>query len=158
MSEAKKLPKPVYAAAGAGELALEQLRKLPGRLGELRENARIEERLGKARENLRDVGGKVRGLDKDGLREAAMTAVGVAAATAAKAQVKAKETYADLIERGERVAAGERSPIKVRATITKPEAAKAAETEAPAAPEAKVAEEPKAAPRKRAPRAKKTGE
>ncbi|GLZ77400.1 hypothetical protein Afil01_22070 [Actinorhabdospora filicis] len=154
MSEAKKLPKPVYAAAGAGELALEQLRKLPGRLGELRENARLEERLGKARENLRDVGGKVRGLDKDGLREAAMTAVGVAAATAAKAQVKARETYADLIERGERVAAGERSPIKVRATIAKPEGA-----EAPSAaetPEAKVAEEPKTTPRKRAPRAKKT--
>lgn len=154
MSETKKLPKPVYAAAGAGELALEQLRKLPGRLGELRENARIEERLGKARENLRDVGenlrdvgDKVRGFDKDGLREAAMTAVGVAAATAAKAQVKAQETYTDLIERGQRVAAGERSPIRVRATVAKTRAE-----------EPKVAEEPKTTPRKRAPRAKKTAE
>jgi len=33
----KKIPNPVYAAAGVGDLAYQQLRKLPERVGLLRE-------------------------------------------------------------------------------------------------------------------------
>ncbi|NUU23845.1 MAG: hypothetical protein HOV68_20435, partial [Streptomycetaceae bacterium] len=117
----RKLPKPIYAAAGAGELAMEQLRKLPGQFSELRDRAKLNERLQGVREDLREAGRKVRDLDTDKLRDTAIT-------TAAKAQERAKETYAELVTRGERVAKGERSPIRVIATVVKPEQAQATTT------------------------------
>lgn len=113
----RKLPNPIYAAAGAGELAIERLRDLPGRLGDLRERVKLDERLATVREDLREAGRKVRDIDTAGLREKAVTA-------AAKAQERAKETYAELVTRGERVASGERSPIRVIATIARPDAGK----------------------------------
>lgn len=122
----RKLPKPIYAAAGAGELAMEQLRKLPGQFSELRDRAKLNERLQGVREDLREAGRKVRDLDTDKLRETALT-------TAAKAQERAKETYTELVARGERVAKGERSPIRVIATVVKPEGASAPAAEKPAA-------------------------
>ena len=122
----RKHPKPIYAAAGAGELAMEQLRKLPGQFSELRDRAKLNERLQGVREDLREAGRKVRDLDTDKLRETALT-------TAAKAQERAKETYTELVARGERVAKGERSPIRVIATVVKPEGASAPAAEKPAA-------------------------
>ncbi|MEV0647614.1 hypothetical protein AB0I28_20335 [Phytomonospora sp. NPDC050363] len=112
----RKLPKPIYAAAGAGELAMEQLRKLPGQFSELRDRAKLNERLQGVREDLIEAGRKVREIDTDKLRESAIV-------TAAKAQERAKDTYAELVTRGERVAAGERSPIRVMATIARPDTA-----------------------------------
>jgi len=36
-TDTRKIPAPLYAAAGAGDLAYQQLRKLPERVAELRE-------------------------------------------------------------------------------------------------------------------------
>ncbi|HET6213219.1 MAG TPA: hypothetical protein VFE14_10150 [Micromonosporaceae bacterium] len=88
-TQTKKYPTPVYAAAGAGELAYRQLRKLPGRLNELRD-----------RVSAGDIEVKV---DIERLRAAARR-------NARAALGEARTVYADLVARGERVVAGARTP------------------------------------------------
>lgn len=108
MSEPKtnRIPAPIYAAAGAGELALEHLRKLPAVVGVL--GTRVVADLGgravltgfelrqKATETL-----EVTDLDK--LRAAATRNAAVVVAGAQAAQERAFAAYGALVARGERV-------------------------------------------------------
>ncbi|MFE9694408.1 hypothetical protein [Micromonospora sp. NPDC005806] len=128
-----RIPAPIYAAAGAGELALQQLRKLPAVVSDL--GTRVVAEFGgkavvtgvelrqKATETLktanltatelREKAGST-DLDLDKLREAAArnAAAVLAGAHAAQeralagaqvAQARALATYAELVARGERV-------------------------------------------------------
>ncbi|WFE51572.1 hypothetical protein [Micromonospora sp. WMMD1155] len=131
MSEPKtnRIPAPIYAAAGAGELAIEQLRKLPAVVGvlstrvvadlggravltgyELRQKAN-ELDLAKLRESadlakLRDAAdlAKLREVaDLDKLRAAATRNAAMVVAGAQAAQERAFAAYGALVARGERV-------------------------------------------------------
>ncbi|SCE86759.1 hypothetical protein [Micromonospora chokoriensis] len=131
MSEPKtnRIPAPIYAAAGAGELAIEQLRKLPAVVGglgtrvvadlggravltgyELRQKAN-ELDLAKLRESadlakLREAAdlAKLREVaDLDKLRAAATRNAAIVIAGAQVAQERAFAAYGALVARGERV-------------------------------------------------------
>lgn len=104
----RKLPNPVYAAAGISDLAYQKLRELPDRVAELR--------------------GRVTGgefdlrSDVDRLRKAARRNASALASATQAAQERAVAIYDDLVVRGEHIVRGERAPIKVKATIeAKPE-------------------------------------
>ena len=117
----RKYPTPFYAAAGAGEVIVEELRKLPGRVEEFRDRNKLEERANAVRDAVRDNVKQgvatLRGLDSDKLRRAAEDTAATLGVKAREAREKAGQTYAELVERGQNVANGERSPIKVIATI-----------------------------------------
>lgn len=117
----RKFPTPFYAAAGASEALVEELKKLPARVDELRGRSKLEERaqaVGSAvKDNVRSSVDTLRNLDGDKVRSAASETANTLGEQARKARVKAKETYDEFVERGENVANGERSPIKVIATI-----------------------------------------
>ncbi|WP_433082870.1 hypothetical protein ACQP1P_03020 [Dactylosporangium sp. CA-052675] len=97
-STTRKIPTPLYAAAGAGDLAYQQLRRLPEQVAQLR--ARVEElRPAAADANLR--------VDLDRLREAARRNAASFLATAQQgaqlAQDRALAVYTELVARGEKV-------------------------------------------------------
>lgn len=121
MSE-RKLPSPIYAAAGASEVVVEQLKKLPAKVDELRDRAKLEERFNAintaVRENVTKGVETFRGFDANRLRETASETATTLGDKAKVASEKARATYYELVERGEHVTNGERSPIKVIATIT----------------------------------------
>ncbi|MER7002155.1 hypothetical protein ABT297_03790 [Dactylosporangium sp. NPDC000555] len=101
-STTRKIPTPLYAAAGAGDLAYEQLRKLPGQVAHLR--ARVEELrpavAGAVSEgNLRDDLDRLRGM----ARRNASSFLASAQAGAQVAQDRAIAVYSDLVARGEKV-------------------------------------------------------
>ncbi|WP_431936195.1 hypothetical protein [Micromonospora sp. RP3T] len=120
-----RIPAPLYAAAGAGELALEQLRKLPTVVSGL--GTRVVADLGgkavgtgyelrqKATEtlktaNLTAAGLRSTDLDQlreaaqlDKLREAATRNAAAVVSSAYAAQERALAAYAELVARGERV-------------------------------------------------------
>jgi heparin binding hemagglutinin HbhA len=100
-----RIPAPLYAAAGAGDLAYEQLRKLPATLVELRGKAvanttelreRAVARFKAANATATDLRGKATTADLDRLRE-------VAKRNAAAVFAGAQAVYTDLVARGERV-------------------------------------------------------
>jgi heparin binding hemagglutinin HbhA len=117
-----KIPNPVYAAAGAGDLAIERLRKLPEKV------AGLQERVAKAQDELPGrftviqdkVTQKVAELpsivaelrqrmvdtDTDKFRESARRNADLFGAKAQAAQEKAAAIYAELVARGERVVGG----------------------------------------------------
>ncbi|BCL14211.1 hypothetical protein [Micromonospora sagamiensis] len=124
MSQPKtsRIPAPIYAAAGAGDLALEQLRKLPSVVDDLR--GRVVNDLGgkavvtgfelrqKATETLKTANLTATGLrekavpgdlDLDKLREIAGRNAAVVLAGAQAAQERALAAYGALVARGERV-------------------------------------------------------
>ncbi|MDG6100647.1 hypothetical protein Daura_03115 [Dactylosporangium aurantiacum] len=162
----RKIPTPLYAAAGAGDLAYQQLRKLPAQVAHLR--ARVEE----LRPAVTDV--KLR-QDLDRLRGAARrnaeSILANAQAGAQVAQDRALAVYTDLVSRGEKVVAGGRTTeakIEIE-PATKTVTAEVAVTPTPAdvapavapKPEAAAstvpaADSPAAAPVKKATAAKKT--
>ncbi|GAA4911937.1 hypothetical protein LX16_2483 [Stackebrandtia albiflava] len=117
----RKLPSPFYAAAGASEVVVEQLRKLPAVVEDLRDRSKLEERFTAVstvvRENVTRGVETVRGMDATRLRETATETAGTLGERARTASERARLTYQELVERGEHVANGERSPIKVIATI-----------------------------------------
>ncbi|SDT75768.1 hypothetical protein [Actinoplanes derwentensis] len=97
-----KIPAPLYAAAGAGDLAYEQLRKLPAVVTELSDKAAASlktynEQAGTKAAELR---GKAETTDFNGLRENAASA---AASFAQIASERAIAVYNELVARGERV-------------------------------------------------------
>src|SRR5262249_9223138 len=111
-TEPRKIPNPLYAAAGAGELAYEQLRKLPERVAELRGRVAelrpvvseaVTERV--SERNLRADLDKLRDTARDTARRNAQAFVTGAQA----AQKQAIAVYTELVARGERVVAGART-------------------------------------------------
>ncbi|GAA0544031.1 hypothetical protein GCM10010172_26980 [Paractinoplanes ferrugineus] len=97
-----KLPAPLYAAAGAGDLAYQQLRKLPAVVTELSERAAASlrtynEQAGVKAAQLRE---KANTTDFDALRG---NAASVATSFAQLAQERAVTAYTQLVARGERV-------------------------------------------------------
>ena len=97
-----QLPAPLYAAAGAGDLAYQQLRKLPAVLTELSEKAAASlrthnEQAGAKAAQLRE---KAQTTDYDALRG---NAASVASSLAQLAQERTVAVYTALVARGEKV-------------------------------------------------------
>jgi ElaB/YqjD/DUF883 family membrane-anchored ribosome-binding protein len=97
-----RFPAPLYAAAGAGDLAYQQLRKLPAVINELSDRAaaslkNANETANTTATSLRE---KAATTDLDKLRN---TAASGAAAFAQVAQDRAVAVYTALVARGERV-------------------------------------------------------
>ena len=97
-----RFPAPLYAAAGAGDLAYQQLRKLPAVINELSDRAaaslkNANETATTTATSLRE---KATTTDLDKLRN---TAASGAAAFAQVAQERAVAVYTALVARGERV-------------------------------------------------------
>lgn len=117
----KNIPAPVYAAAGAGDLAYRQLRKLPALYADLSGKAanngtelrdelqkRAAEAVRQANATLRqanEAAAKLRSteFDVDRFREAALRNAAAFVAGAQAAQERAVALYAELISRGEKV-------------------------------------------------------
>jgi hypothetical protein len=117
----KNIPAPVYAAAGAGDLAYRQLRKLPALYADLSGRAanngtelrdelqkRAADAVRQANATLRqanEAAAKLRGteFDVDRLRDAAMRNAAAFVAGAQAAQERAVALYAELVSRGEKV-------------------------------------------------------
>jgi hypothetical protein len=97
-TKTRKIPAPLYAAAGAGDFAYQRLRKLPEQVAQLRERvAEIAPNVGGAvsETNLR--------ADLDRLRDAARRNAATLVASAQQASERAAAVYTDLVVRGERV-------------------------------------------------------
>ena len=97
-----RFPAPLYAAAGAGDLAYQQLRKLPAVINELSDRAaaslkNANETANTTASSLRD---RAATTDLDKLRN---TAASGAVAFAQVAQERALAVYTALVARGERV-------------------------------------------------------
>jgi len=146
-----RIPAPLYAAAGAGDLAYQQLRKLPDVVFEL--SARVNELSEKAAASLKaanDQAGtkaaalrdKATATDFDRLRDTAATG---AVAFAQIASERAVAAYTALVARGERVVG---TGVIAAAEVVN---ADMETTEEPKAVEATPATAPK--PRKRAAKA-----
>lgn len=100
----KRMPAPIYAAAGVGDLAYERLRQLPAMVDQLRAKAvtGTAELWEKASTSRHDLRAKARSTTAE-LREAARRNAAVMRASAHAAQERALATYAALVARGERV-------------------------------------------------------
>ncbi len=97
-----RFPAPLYAAAGAGDLAYQQLRKLPAVVTELSDRAAASlrvynEQAGTKAAELKQKAGTT---DFDALR---VNATSVASSLAQVAQDRALAVYTSLVARGERV-------------------------------------------------------
>jgi hypothetical protein len=138
-----KIPTPLYAAAGAGDLAYQQLRKLPAVLTELSDRAAASLRTANVQAN--ELQKKAVTTDFDALRSNATTA---AAAFAQVAQERAVAAYTALVARGEKVVGTgviETAEV-VNADIEATEQPKAVEA---TVEEAKAVESAEAAPKPR---------
>jgi hypothetical protein len=145
----RKIPTPLYAAAGAGDLAYEQLRKLPAQVAQL---------------SARAVSDTKQRVDLERLR-----ARRNAESILAGAQDRAVAVYTDLVSRGEKIVAGGRTTeakieiepatktvtTEVAVTPTPADVAPAVVTK-PGAASSTVPEAAATAPTKRAAAAKKT--
>ncbi|MET7833013.1 hypothetical protein [Micromonospora sediminicola] len=161
-----RIPAPLYAAAGAGELAIEQLRKLPTVVSGL--GTRVVADLGgkavvtgvelrqKATDTLKTANLTATGLREragsadldqlreaanlDKLREAATRNAAAVVAGAYAAQERALAAYAELVARGERVVGAGvlEAADTVNADIEATEATPAPATTADAAPKTEV--------------------
>jgi len=97
-----RFPAPLYAAAGAGDLAYQQLRKLPAVVNELSDRATASLRAANDQANTRatSLRDKATTTDFDKLRD---TATSGAVAFAQVASERAIALYTALVARGERV-------------------------------------------------------
>jgi heparin binding hemagglutinin HbhA len=137
-TEPRKIPTPLYAAAGAGELAYQELRKLPERVAELRERVSdlrpvvseaVQDRV--AERNLR--------ADLDRLRDTARRNAQTFVSSAQVAQKQAAAVYTELVARGERLVAGARTEqAKAQLAAAKEEIKDAQKVEAKAEAEAMI--------------------
>src|SRR5690242_16099846 len=102
-----KIPAPIYAAAGAGDLAMERLRKLPGKVAELQDRVqtelpgRLTELQDKVTQKVAEIPSLVAELrqrvvdaDTDKLRDSARRNAQTVLANAQAAQKRAQEIYA----------------------------------------------------------------
>jgi hypothetical protein len=115
----RKVPNPLYAAAGAGDLAYQQLRKLRGKVVELRPvvtDAVSEQRLR---------------ADLDRLRVVARRNAKAVVSSAQVAQERATKYYSKLVAHGEAVVRSARTPGNRRAVT----AARDPQAPAPSVPD-----------------------
>jgi hypothetical protein len=103
-----RIPTPVYAAAGAGDLAYQKLRQLPDRVAELRGKVTelrpaVAELRGKVTELRPAVSEETLRADLDRLRAAARRNANTVVSGAQAAQQRAAVVYTDLVTRGEEV-------------------------------------------------------
>jgi hypothetical protein len=104
-ADTKRIPNPLYAAAGAGDLAYEQLRKLPGKALEL--GARAVALRPVVTDAVADaVKDQALRVDVDKLRGIAKRNAEVLRTQALAAQDRATAVYADLVARGEKIVGG----------------------------------------------------
>ncbi|GAA3249055.1 hypothetical protein ACFO1B_47245 [Dactylosporangium siamense] len=104
----RKIPTPLYAAAGAGDLAYQQLRKLPAQVAQLR--ARVEELRPAVTDAVTETNLRADlTVAADRLRDVARRNTVSLLAGAQVAQDKAVAVYTDLVNRGEKVVAGGRT-------------------------------------------------
>jgi heparin binding hemagglutinin HbhA len=152
----RKIPNSLYAAAGVGDLAYQQLRKIPGKVAEL--PAKVAELRGKVEANEAT---RVK-VDVDKLRAAARRNAEALRTGALAAQDKAEAVYADLVARGQQVVRAGRSAgsdrVEKLAEVTSdaavaiaPESTTPADAPEAVAPEA-VAPQTVAKPKKAAPK------
>ncbi|GAA2898996.1 hypothetical protein Acy02nite_44380 [Actinoplanes cyaneus] len=157
-----KIPTPLYAAAGAGDLAYQQLRKLPAVLTELSDRAVASLRTanvqaGELQKKAGELQKKATDTDFDALRTNAQTA---ATAFAQIAQERAVAAYTALVARGEKVVGtgivesaevvnadieATEAPKAVQATVTEAKAVESAEATPKPRKRAKAAPAPKPA-------------
>lgn len=96
-----RIPSPLYAAAGAGDLALAQLRKLETLATELRDRVVASD------------------LDLDKLRDAAKRNAATLLSNAQVAQEKVTAVYNELVEHGTKVVAARNGAAPVKRTVAK---------------------------------------
>lgn len=138
-----RFPAALYAAAGAGDLAYQQLRKLPAVVSDLSERAAVSlrtynEQAGTKAAELRS---KAASTDYDALRG---NATSVVTSLAQLAQERAVTAYTTLVARGERVVGSgvlEAADV-VNADLETTEEPKAVEAATPAAKPRKRATKP----------------
>src|SRR5690349_1230572 len=99
----RKIPAPLYAAAGAGDIAYQQLRRLPERVAELRT------RFAELRPTV--TGAVTEAVSEPRLRADLVRLRKVARRNAQVAQERATAVYSDLVARGERVVRTARTPV-----------------------------------------------
>ena len=153
-----RFPAPLYAAAGAGDLAYQQLRKLPAVVSELSDRAVASLRTANDTANTTAASLKstANATDFDKLRE---TATASAVAFAQAAQERALAVYTALVAHGERVVGTgvvEAAEV-VNADIEATDEPKAVEAAPVATPATVAAGTPAATPKPRK-RAKPAGE
>lgn len=115
-TDTTKIPGPFYAAAGAGDLAIERLRKVPAKVAELQERFQTEfpgrvnvlqdkitARVAELPAIVAEFRQRVVDADTDKLRESARRNAGVVRTNAHAAQERATAIYADLVARGTHV-------------------------------------------------------
>lgn len=115
-TDTAKIPAPLFAAAGAGDIAIEGLRKLPGRVAGLQDRAkaelpgrinvlqeRVTQKVAEIPSMVAEFRQRVVDADGDKLRESARRNAQVVFANAQVAQEKAVAIYARLVARGEEV-------------------------------------------------------
>ncbi|GAA1804713.1 hypothetical protein HC028_03945 [Planosporangium flavigriseum] len=136
-TEPRKIPTPLYAAAGAGELAYEQLRRLPERVAELR--GRVFELRPVAEAVTERVSERNLRADLDKLRDGARRNAQAFVSSAQIAQRQAAAVYDELVARGERIVAGARTEqAKAQLATAKAEIKDAEKTEAKVEAEALI--------------------
>jgi hypothetical protein len=114
-----KIPRSLYAAAGAGDLAMERLRKLPEKMAALQEQLpgrvsvigdKVTAKVAGVPSIVAELRQRMVDADTDKLRQTARrnaeTFIAQAQAQAKAAQEKAMALYADLVARGEQVVRG----------------------------------------------------
>jgi heparin binding hemagglutinin HbhA len=100
----RKIPAPLYAAAGAGDLAYQQLRKLPDQVAQLRD---------KVTELRPTVSDAVNETNLDKIRDAAKRNADALLAGAQVAQTRATKVYKGLVARGQQVMSNTGAAIEV---------------------------------------------
>ena len=121
-----KIPGPLYAAAGAGDIAIERLRKLPAKVAVLQERLqdelpgrisglqdKITQKVAEIPSLVAELRQRVVDADADKLRESARRNAQAALTGAQAAQEKAAVLYAKLVARGE-VVVGRSMPNTTR--------------------------------------------
>jgi heparin binding hemagglutinin HbhA len=166
-TDTAKIPGPLYAAAGAGDIAIEGLRKLPAKVADLQDRAKAElpSRITVLQDKVTQKVAEIPSLfaewrqrmvdaDSDKLRESARRNAQVMLSNAQVAQEKAVALYTRLVTRGEQVVGRTmqppRSPEKIVAEVVS-----TGTTNGRPAADTEILEA-KAAPAKRATKARKT--
>jgi hypothetical protein len=117
-TDSTKIPGPLYAAAGAGDIVIEGLRKVPARVAKLQGRLqtelpgqvnvlqdRVTQKVAELPSIVAELRQRVVDTDRDRLRESARRNAATFRTNAQAAQERATAIYNDLVTRGEQVVA-----------------------------------------------------